>query len=58
MMLNHLGETAAADRIKCAYNNALAEGRPEELTVDIGGRAGTTEFTDALVRRVRESGVD
>ena len=52
MMLNHLGEKAAADRIKAAYDDVLAAGRPDELTRDIGGRAGTREFTRALLARM------
>lgn len=52
MMLNHLGETEAAERIKRAYNAQLADGNPEELTRDIGGRATTRQFTDALLRRL------
>ncbi|GMV80050.1 MAG: isocitrate dehydrogenase [Planctomycetota bacterium] len=52
MMLNHLNETSAADRIKRAYNTLLAEGKPEERTRDIGGTAGTVQFTDALIKRL------
>lgn len=52
MMLNHLNETSAADRIKRAYNALLAEGKPEERTRDIGGTAGTAQFTDALIKRL------
>ena len=52
MMLNHLGETAAAERIKAAYNAVLAAGHPEEVTRDIGGRAGTRAFVQALLRRM------
>jgi isocitrate dehydrogenase (NAD+) len=52
MMLNHLGEREAADRIKTAYDAVLADGRPDELTPDIGGRAGTKEFTKALLERM------
>ncbi|HJQ97226.1 MAG TPA: isocitrate/isopropylmalate dehydrogenase family protein [Candidatus Polarisedimenticolaceae bacterium] len=52
MMLNHLGERAAADRIKAAYDDVLAGGNPEELTRDIGGRAGTKAFTKALLKRM------
>ena len=52
MMLNHLGEREAADRIRTAYDAVLAEGRPDELTHDIGGRAGTKEFTKALLKRM------
>jgi isocitrate dehydrogenase (NAD+) len=52
MMLNHLGETLAADKIKDAYNELLSEGNPEEITVDIGGAAGTEQFTQALIKRI------
>lgn len=49
MMLNHLGETQAAARIRDAYNAVLQEGDPEKLTHDIGGKAGTQQFTDAVI---------
>ncbi len=52
MMLNHIGETAAADRIKAAYNAVLQEGNPAERTRDIGGTADTRQFTEALLRRL------
>ena len=52
MMLNHLGETAAADRVKAAYDAVLAEGNPETLTRDVGGRGGTESFTRALLARM------
>jgi isocitrate dehydrogenase (NAD+) len=50
MMLNHIGERAAADRIKAAYNGVLAEGKT--LTRDLGGAAGTDQFADALIARM------
>jgi isocitrate dehydrogenase (NAD+) len=50
MMLNHIHEEKAAERIKSAYNAILAEGK--ELTRDLGGTLGTKAFTDALVKRV------
>ncbi len=53
MMLNHIGQTAPAERIKNAYNGVLAAGNP--LTRDIGGCSGTREFTDAILRRVELS---
>ena len=53
MMLNHLADTrgdeacrAAADRIKHAYNAALASGRK---TRDLGGALGTDAFADAVI---------
>jgi isocitrate dehydrogenase (NAD+) len=51
MMLNHLGETAIAERIKAAYNRVLAEGK--HVTRDLGGTANTEQFTDALIAQIR-----
>ena len=51
MMLNHLGEQAAAERVKSAYNAVLAEGR--QLTRDLGGNLGTRAFADALIARMK-----
>jgi len=53
MMLNHLGETDAANRIKHAYNAVLDEGNPDVLTPDISGRGGTTDFAEAVIARIR-----
>jgi isocitrate dehydrogenase (NAD+) len=47
MMLRHLSEYPAADRIEAALNKVL-EGR-ELATRDIGGKASTTEFADAII---------
>jgi len=47
MMLRHLSEYPAADRIEAALNKVL-EGR-ELTTRDIGGKASTTEFTEAII---------
>ncbi|HEY3244247.1 MAG TPA: isocitrate/isopropylmalate family dehydrogenase [Phycisphaerae bacterium] len=52
MLLNHIGHSAPAQRIKAAYDAALSAGNPDELTRDIGGRAGTQEFADAVIRRL------
>lgn len=52
MMLNHIGLTDAADKVKDAYNATLAERNPAELTRDIGGQAGTKEFTAALIKHI------
>ena len=54
MMLNHIGEAECADRIKTAYNTLLAEKNPDCLTPDIGGRGGTTQFTQALIRTMQK----
>jgi len=54
MMLNHLGETAAATRIKAAYNEVLASNDPKVRTRDIGGEASTQDFTRAIIARVQK----
>jgi len=50
LMLRHLGETAAADRVESAVRAVLAEGRVS--TPDLGGSAGTREFAAAVADRV------
>ena len=52
MLLRHLGETAAADRLKRAIFDHLATGRT--LTPDMGGQATTTEVRDAVRRQLQE----
>ncbi len=47
MMLVHLKEQAAANRLRAAVEAAYADRR--HLTRDVGGSAGTREFTDAVV---------
>ncbi|HOD67769.1 MAG TPA: isocitrate/isopropylmalate dehydrogenase family protein [candidate division Zixibacteria bacterium] len=51
LMLRHLGEDAAADRIWKSMVVTLAEGH--KLTRDLGGTCSTTEFTDELVREIK-----
>lgn len=46
MMLKHLGETDAANGIDAAVNTVLASG---QVTPDLGGRATTTEMTNAII---------
>jgi isocitrate dehydrogenase (NAD+) len=50
LMLRHLGEGAAADRLQKAVMAAYAEGT--HLTRDVGGSATTGEFTDAVIRHL------
>ncbi|WP_426244612.1 tartrate dehydrogenase [Nocardioides sp. LHG3406-4] len=50
MMLEHLGEQAAADDVMAAVASALAEGA---RTRDVGGTCGTAEMGDAVVARLR-----
>jgi len=51
LMLRHLGETAAADRVESAVRGVIAEGRT--TTHDLGGSAGTREFAATVAERVR-----
>jgi isocitrate dehydrogenase (NAD+) len=51
MMLNHLHEEKIAEKIKNAYNAVLAEGKV--LTRDLGGTAGTNEFADAIIAKMK-----
>ena len=52
LMLRHLGETDAADRLESAVRDVIAEGRT--VTYDLGGSAGTSEFGDAVAARVSD----
>jgi isocitrate dehydrogenase (NAD+) len=47
MMLKHLGERSAADSIEAAVEKVYREGK--QVTRDVGGTAGTKEFTDAVI---------
>jgi isocitrate dehydrogenase (NAD+) len=50
MMLDHLGEHDAADRVRNAVHAVLREG--QKLTKDLGGTAGTTEIAEAIAAKV------
>jgi isocitrate dehydrogenase (NAD+) len=50
MMLDHIGERPAAERIRGALGRVLMEGRVR--TRDLGGTATTTAFTDAICREI------
>jgi isocitrate dehydrogenase (NAD+) len=50
MMLDHLGEHQAADRVREAVNAVLREG--QKLTHDLGGHSGTTEIAEAIAAKV------
>jgi isocitrate dehydrogenase (NAD+) len=47
LMLRHLGETEAADRIYLALEKTYKEKR--HLTRDVGGTSKTSEFTDTVI---------
>lgn len=51
MMLDHIGENKAAERIRNAVYRVLGEGKI--LTKDLKGEATTGEFTDELIRRIK-----
>ncbi len=50
MMLNHIGQNDAAERIKNAYDAVLGEG--QALTRDLGGTTSTMGFAEALAKRM------
>lgn len=50
LMLEHLGEAAAAGRVYDAVAAVIAEGR--RITRDLGGTAGTQEFAQAVADRL------
>ncbi|HTV60458.1 MAG TPA: isocitrate dehydrogenase (NAD(+)) [Verrucomicrobiae bacterium] len=51
MMLRHLGELLAAQKIEDALHHVYRERKT--LTRDVGGQSSTTEFADAVIRRVQ-----
>jgi isocitrate dehydrogenase (NAD+) len=53
LMLDHVGEAAAARRIHAALVRVL--GTRELTTRDLGGNASTTEFTHAIVQALHGS---
>ena len=50
MLLKHIGERDAAERVERAVLTVLDKG--EHLTGDLGGRANTREITDAIIREL------
>ena len=53
LMLRFLGEKAAADAVENAVRGVLAEGK--SLTGDLGGKASTSEYTEAVIARLRST---
>lgn len=51
MMMDYLGEAEAAAKIEKAVAEVLAEGKVR--TVDLGGKATTSEFADAIAAKAR-----
>src|ERR1700691_1648361 len=54
LMVRHLGEQAASTQIRNALERVYRH--PEKLTRDIGGKAGTSQFADAVLAEM-QSGV-
>ncbi len=48
LMLNYLGEREAATKVDAALIKVYREGK--HTTKDVGGKAGTKEFTDAVIK--------
>jgi isocitrate dehydrogenase (NAD+) len=52
LMLRHLGEQPAAERVESALREVIADGR--RTTHDLGGEAGTSDFADAIIARLAD----
>jgi isocitrate dehydrogenase (NAD+) len=50
MLLDHIGDTARAGRIRSALETTIREGKT--VTRDLGGTASTDEFTDAIIAKL------
>jgi isocitrate dehydrogenase (NAD+) len=50
MLLDHVGEQAAAAKVREAVHAVLREGK--KLTRDLGGAAGTTEIAEAIAAKI------
>ncbi len=53
LMLRHLGEREAAEKIKYAVHAVYREGK--HITRDLGGKAGTIEFADAVIEAMEST---
>ncbi len=53
LMLRHLGEDAAADKLRAAIEKVL--GDPKARTADLGGEATTQGFVDAMLAALRSN---
>ena len=52
MMLTHLGEKEAAHKLQSSIEAVYADGK--HLTGDVGGSASTEEFTEAVIKTIKE----
>jgi tartrate dehydrogenase/decarboxylase/D-malate dehydrogenase len=53
MMLDHLGEQAAATRLMTAIERVTAAG--DTMPRDLGGQATTRQVTDAVIEAIRSA---
>ena len=53
LMVRHLGEHAASTQIRNALERVYRH--PEKLTRDIGGKAGTSDFADAVIEEMQNT---
>ena len=53
LMLNYIGEPVAANKILGALEQVYRH--RDELTRDVGGKAGTSEFADSVIRAMESS---
>jgi isocitrate dehydrogenase (NAD+) len=53
LMLRHLEETEAADKVQKALETVYSERK--FLTRDVGGTAGTTQFADAILAAMEQA---
>jgi isocitrate dehydrogenase (NAD+) len=50
MLLDHIGQTDRARRIRTALESTVREGKT--VTQDLGGSATTDQFTDAVIAKL------
>jgi isocitrate dehydrogenase (NAD+) len=50
LMLRHLGEQPAAERVEAAVRDVISEGK--HTTYDLGGSTGTRAYADAIIDRL------
>lgn len=51
MMLKHIGEFDAAAKIEKAIEKVIRDGK--HVTPDLGGNAGTSDFTEAIIKEMK-----
>jgi isocitrate dehydrogenase (NAD+) len=56
LMLRHLGETEAAARVRTALERVYRT--RDKLTRDVGGKAGTSGFADAVIEEMQKAGAE